>query len=149
MNIIDFLLQHSPALVVAIPLIGAFITPLVSRFNDKIRNIFRELQGKDIPIPDKNSIASLVYDTTIPGATLDHLSWNESLQANTYITFDVRASDTPFAEDDVTLAWTPVGETSPVTSGLPSGRYIQWRATLISPDTSKTPILHEVNLEYY
>ena len=40
MNIIDFLLQHSPALVVAIPLIGAFITPLVSKFNDKIRNIF-------------------------------------------------------------------------------------------------------------
>ena len=40
MNAIDFLLQHSPALIVAIPLLGAFLTPLVSRLNDKARNIF-------------------------------------------------------------------------------------------------------------
>ena len=40
MNIIDFLLQHSPALIVAIPLLGAFLTPLVSKINNKVRNIF-------------------------------------------------------------------------------------------------------------
>jgi multicomponent Na+:H+ antiporter subunit D len=40
MNIMDILLQHSPALIVSIPLIGAFITPLISRINDKIRNVF-------------------------------------------------------------------------------------------------------------
>jgi len=40
MNIIDFLLQHSPALIVAIPLLGAFLTPLISRINSKARNIF-------------------------------------------------------------------------------------------------------------
>ena len=40
MNIIDFLLQHSPALIVAIPLLGAFLTPLISRINNKARNIF-------------------------------------------------------------------------------------------------------------
>ena len=40
MNAIDFLLQHSAALIVAIPLLGAFLTPLVSRLNDKARNIF-------------------------------------------------------------------------------------------------------------
>ncbi len=43
MNIADFidmLLQQSPALIVAIPLLGAFLTPLISRFNDKARNIF-------------------------------------------------------------------------------------------------------------
>jgi len=64
-------------------------------------------------------------------------------------TFEVRASDTPFAEGDATPAWTPVGGTFPVTSGLPSGRYMQWRATLTSSDTSQTPVLHEVNVEYY
>jgi multicomponent Na+:H+ antiporter subunit D len=36
MNIPDYLI----ALVVAIPLLGAFLTPLFSRINDKIRNIF-------------------------------------------------------------------------------------------------------------
>jgi len=40
MSVIDFLLQHSPALIVAVPLLGAFLTPLVSRVNDKLRNIF-------------------------------------------------------------------------------------------------------------
>jgi len=39
MNFVDFLLQHSPALIVAIPLLGAFLTPLVSRINNKVRNI--------------------------------------------------------------------------------------------------------------
>ena len=39
-DLIDLILQHSPALIVAIPLLGAFITPLISRLNDKIRNVF-------------------------------------------------------------------------------------------------------------
>ena len=32
--------DYTPALIVAIPLLGAFLTPLVSRINDKLRNIF-------------------------------------------------------------------------------------------------------------
>jgi multicomponent Na+:H+ antiporter subunit D len=40
MSIIDDLIIHSPALIVAIPLLGAFLTPLISRINDKLRNIF-------------------------------------------------------------------------------------------------------------
>ncbi len=32
--------EYTPALIVAIPLLGAFLTPLVSRINDKLRNIF-------------------------------------------------------------------------------------------------------------
>jgi len=37
---IDELLKHSPALIVAIPLLGAFLTPLISRIHKKVRNIF-------------------------------------------------------------------------------------------------------------
>jgi len=40
MNMVDIILTHAPALLVAIPLLGAFLTPLVSKINDKIRNIF-------------------------------------------------------------------------------------------------------------
>jgi multicomponent Na+:H+ antiporter subunit D len=40
MNIIDEIINHSPALIVAIPLLGAFLTPLIHRINDKLRNIF-------------------------------------------------------------------------------------------------------------
>jgi len=40
MNFMDQLLLHAPALLVAIPLLGAFLTPLIGRVNDKLRNIF-------------------------------------------------------------------------------------------------------------
>lgn len=40
MNIVDLLIEQSPALIVAVPLLGAFLMPLVSRINEKIRNIF-------------------------------------------------------------------------------------------------------------
>ena len=40
MNFLDQLLLHAPALLVAIPLLGAFLTPLIGRVNDKLRNIF-------------------------------------------------------------------------------------------------------------
>ena len=40
MNIIDMMLAHSPALTIAIPLLGAFLTPLISRVSEKGRNIF-------------------------------------------------------------------------------------------------------------
>jgi multicomponent Na+:H+ antiporter subunit D len=40
MNILDILLQHSPALIVAVPLLGALLTPLVSKIDEKLRNAF-------------------------------------------------------------------------------------------------------------
>jgi predicted ribosomally synthesized peptide with SipW-like signal peptide len=95
------------------------------------------------------TIASQVLDTGIAGAKWDALFWGETLPANTDITFEVRASDTAFTKDAATPSWTFVGGTSPVTSGLPSGRYLQWRATLTTSDTSKTPTLHEVTVDYY
>jgi multicomponent Na+:H+ antiporter subunit D len=40
MNIIDVLIEQSPVLIIAIPLLGAFLMPLVSRINSTLRNIF-------------------------------------------------------------------------------------------------------------
>jgi len=95
------------------------------------------------------TIASQVLDTGVAGAGWDALFWDETLPSNTDITFEVRASDTAFTKNAATPSWTFVGGTSPVTSGLPSGRYLQWRATLTTSDTSKTPTLHEVTIDYY
>jgi len=39
-DILNTLLSHSPALIVAIPLFGAFLTPLIGKINDRLRNIF-------------------------------------------------------------------------------------------------------------
>ena len=67
------------------------------------------------------------------------------IPAGTNITFEVRASDTSFTKDDSVIPWLSVGGTSPVTSGLPSGRYKQWRAILTPNGThTDTPVLQEV-----
>ena len=95
------------------------------------------------------TIASPVLDTEDAGSKWRELSWDETLQTNTNITFEVRASDTSFAKDDVSPSWTSVGETSPVTSGLPSGRYKQWRSNLTTTDTSVAPTLNEVSVCYF
>jgi len=39
-GILDYLLLHSPALIVAIPLLGAFLTPLFGKIHNKVRNSF-------------------------------------------------------------------------------------------------------------
>jgi hypothetical protein len=96
-----------------------------------------------------NTIASQVLDAGIAGARWDALFWDETLQSNTNVTFEVRADDTLFVKDDVTPLWIAVGGISPVTSGLPSGRYKQWRAILTTSDASKTPLLHEVRVYHY
>ena len=100
------------------------------------------------------TIASQVLDTEVAGASWDALFWDETLLASTNITFEVRASDNLFAKDadpdpPSVPDWISVGGMSPVTSGLPSGRYVQWRATLTTSDTSKTPTLHEVRVYHY
>jgi hypothetical protein len=97
------------------------------------------------------SIASQVWDTGVPGDRWDALFWDETLDAGTAISFEVRASDSPFVKDtpDAALPWVSVGGTSPVTTGLPSGQYMQWRALLTTSDTSRTPVLHEVRIYHY
>ncbi len=97
------------------------------------------------------TIASQVLDTGVAGARWDALFWDETLQGNTDITFEVRASNSSFVPNTPsgTLPWISTVGNSPITSGLPSGQYMQWRATLTTSDTSETPTLHEVRIYCY
>ncbi|MDQ1275136.1 MAG: large repetitive protein [Euryarchaeota archaeon] len=94
------------------------------------------------------TIASQVLDTGSSGMEWSSLEWNETLKAGTNITFEVRASDNSFAKEDSSPVWVSVRETSPVNFDLPSGRYMQWRATLTTTELSKTPVLHDVSVCY-
>ena len=95
------------------------------------------------------TLASQVLDTGTAGSTWNMLFWDETLMSNTDITLEVRASDTIFNAGDASPSWIPVGGTSPVITGLPAGRYKQWRVTLTTSDTANTPTLHEVRVYYY
>jgi hypothetical protein len=90
------------------------------------------------------TIASQVLDCGISGTRWDAIFWDGTLPAGTGIALEVRAGDVSFAKADPSPAWISAGGISPVTSGLPSGRYEQWRATLTTSDTSQTPVLYEV-----
>lgn len=106
--------------------------------------------GGGISYPASGTIASRVYDTGASGVTWSSLAWSETLPSGTDITFEVRASNASFAKDAVTPAWTSLGTAgSPVTSGLPSGRYVQWRATLqANAAHNQTPVLQDVTVAY-
>ncbi len=94
------------------------------------------------------TLASPVYDTGIATVKWEALIWDSTPVTGTNISFDVRASDTQFTKTDASPAWQQSGWPSPVYSGLPPGRYLQWRATLLTTDAVKTPILHEVRIWY-
>jgi outer membrane protein assembly factor BamB len=94
------------------------------------------------------SLISAVHDTGIAGARWESLLWENSPISDTNITFEVRASDSVFTKNAALPAWQLSSWPSPVNAGLPSGRYLQWRATLSTGNSSRTPILNEVRISY-
>jgi hypothetical protein len=94
-------------------------------------------------------IASQVLNSGFTGSKWNALFWVDTVPENTHITFEVRASNIIFAKDDETLSWMSTGANSPQLSGLPVGRFKQWRATLTTGDNEISPILKEVRLYYY
>jgi hypothetical protein len=95
------------------------------------------------------NLRSLVLNTGRPGTKIDLLYWDATLPASTSITFYVRASDTAFTASSGSPAWINAGSTSPVSTGLPQGRYIQWRANLATTNNQRTPDLKEVQVWYH
>jgi hypothetical protein len=93
------------------------------------------------------TLTSITYDTAIEGCKFQGLFWNETLAVGTDITFDMRASDT-LISGEPKADWTYLGGTSPLIASLPSGRYVQWRATLTTSNIHLTPVLQEVRVYY-
>jgi hypothetical protein len=93
------------------------------------------------------NITSITYDTGIDDCKFQGLFWNEALAVGTDITFDMRASDT-LISGEPNVAWTYLGGSSPLITSLPSGRYVQWRATLTTTNIHMTPVLQEVRVYY-
>ncbi|MDD1746287.1 MAG: hypothetical protein LUQ16_00830 [Methanomassiliicoccales archaeon] len=93
------------------------------------------------------TLTSVTCDTGKAGSSILGLFWSEALASGTDITFEMRASDT-LSSGAPSGPWIGLGGTSPVISGLPSGRYIQWRATLTTSNLHLTPVLQEVRIYY-
>jgi len=93
------------------------------------------------------TLLSQTFDTGKSGCRVQGIYWTEALVSGTDITFEMRASDT-LVSGAPSGSWVSLGGTSPVTSGLPSGRYLQWRATITTSNVHLTPALQEVRVYY-
>ena len=93
-------------------------------------------------------LSSAVFNGGVNNLRWDALVADVNLPADTAITFEVRASDTAFNKEDGSPSWNAIGS-PPVNSGLPAGRYFQWRATLSTSNVLITPTLQEVRSFYF
>jgi hypothetical protein len=95
------------------------------------------------------NLRSQVLNTGSIGTTIDLLFWDANVPSSTTLTFYVRASDQQFDANDDSPKWIKMGTTSPVSTALPKGQYIQWRANLATSNNQRTPDLREVQILYH
>lgn len=93
------------------------------------------------------TVTSAVLDTGQAGTRYDYVSWDANAPAGTAMTMEIRASDT-LSAGQPDAAWSSPSS-SFLSSGLPSGRYVQWRATLTASDPGVSPVLQEVRLYFF
>jgi len=97
----------------------------------------------------QGTITSTVFDTGRNAAHFDAVFWDSYVPSETSITFAVRASDEFFEIGSSSPAWTYIGSDSGVSTGMSTGRYMQWTATLTTNDTSTSPVISEVRVYYH
>jgi hypothetical protein len=121
----------------------------IDKNNVTAYNAIFEIYDANSSYSASGSLASQVFNTGNTATKWNALFWDVAAPANTGLAFAVRASDSSFSKDDTALTWTTLAGNSPLLSGLPTGRYKQWRATLITGNNQVTPVLSEVRLYYY
>ena len=93
------------------------------------------------PYPGSGVFQSRVFDA---GSVFDWttLSSNSTLPGGTSIAIETRTGNVASPDG----SWSPWSAVSGGTIASPNGRYIQYRATLSTSDTSRTPVLEQVSL---
>ncbi len=101
-----------------------------------------------IDFPPSGTLTSATFDSGQAGTRYVHAFWDRTVQPETLVKIEVRASDS-LSEGSPAAEWRSLGTgTSGAMDDL-TGRYVQWRATLTTSDASMTPELQEVRIYYY
>ena len=129
--------------------IGAQMRPIASDFTVGGGNVdveYLDLYPTEPQYPSSGTFTSRVFDAGDNRATWRTLSAAADTPPGTGVTFEVRTGTTP-TPDASWSDWQPVGSGGSI--GGPIGRrYLQYRATLTTSDTSTTPIVEDVTLGY-
>ena len=99
------------------------------------------------PYAADGEVIGPVIDTGAAATSWGELDWQATVPTGTTVELHVRAADAAFTSADNTPSWQSVN-TPPVTTGLPQGRYLQWKATLRTSNTALTSTLAWVSLSY-
>lgn len=102
---------------------------------------------------DRYDYISTAFDAGLE-APFERLTWKAETPFRTRVEFQIRTAGT--REDLASVAWRgPKGPNSFYRTSpskllrMPrEGRWIQYKATLISPDSANSPVLHSVSVEY-
>ena len=97
------------------------------------------------PATGSGTFTSRVLDALDTRAVWGSLVADATTPAGTTVSFETRSGDTA-APDASWSTFQPLGSGGKIQS--PSGRYIQYRATLSTTDTAATPTLHGVTIGY-
>ncbi|UCH90156.1 MAG: hypothetical protein JSV49_05840 [Thermoplasmata archaeon] len=94
------------------------------------------------------NLTSSVFDSGLNGTTWKTINWTESLPPGTIIFLSTRTGHTPTPDGSWSSWSTGISDEtgSPIFS--PKGRYIQYRATLMTLNTSVTPKISYLNINY-
>jgi len=91
----------------------------------------------------RGGFQSVVYDVG-DTTTWQSIEWKGLEPESTNLVIQMRASDSVFSPQDTLPQWVSVDNGQ--SSGLPSGRYVQYQALLETQSKRATPILYEITL---
>jgi hypothetical protein len=110
-----------------------------------------------LPANSEGVVTSSIYEFPHTGTMIKKFSWNQTLQKNSFIWFEIRLSDNRFDQFHKNPRWYRITNNQlniylhkQENNGLYlRGKYLQWRAHLISsPDGKYSPVLGPVKIEF-
>jgi hypothetical protein len=109
-----------------------------------------------IPVNAEGIVTSPVYELPSTGTRITEFTWEESLEKDTFIWFEIRISDRLFRDTDPSIKWYRIKNGQRKIYLMKDGggdflrgKYCQWRAhCLASPDGKRSPELSNIALKY-
>ncbi len=89
-----------------------------------------------------------VIDLTIKAASFSTISFNKTTPTNTSVSIDMRAGDSTNTSDGSWTSWQTGIASGGSISSHGSHRYVQYKVTLTTSDTSVTPSLEDLTFNY-
>jgi methionine-rich copper-binding protein CopC len=124
--------------------VGTNLKMVVSSFTGSPSPVMRVDWARFVNNAPSGTFTSSVLDAG-RAATWGNVNWNAALPAGTSMIVEVRSGNTA-TPDGSWSAWSSVNNGGAI--GLPAGRYLQYRITFVTSDTTQTPTLFDIQFSW-